>query len=90
MYLNNVDHDNLSGLLLSLLDLPAAAVNKLIKEMLPNMRISNDARELVLNCCTGMKLVYITLVSRACVEYKMLEMLLPHHIAFPDIFVLSR
>lgn len=31
----------------------AAAVNKLIKEMIPNVRVSNDARELILNCCTG-------------------------------------
>ena len=30
-----------------------AAVNKLIKEMIPNVRVSNDARELILNCCTG-------------------------------------
>lgn len=34
------------------LSLPRAAVNKMIKEMIPNIRISNDARELVLNCCT--------------------------------------
>ncbi|EDO43839.1 predicted protein [Nematostella vectensis] len=32
--------------------LPRAAVNKMIKEMIPNMRVSNDARELILNCCT--------------------------------------
>ena len=30
-----------------------AAVNKMIKEMIPNVRVSNDARELILNCCTG-------------------------------------
>jgi len=34
-----------------------AAVNKMIKEMIPNIRISNDARELVLNCCTGTLLI---------------------------------
>ncbi|XP_062508066.1 protein Dr1-like [Corticium candelabrum] len=33
-------------------NLPRAAVNKLIKEMLPNIRVANDARELILNCCT--------------------------------------
>lgn len=33
-------------------NLPRAAVNKLIKEMLPSIRVSNDARELILNCCT--------------------------------------
>lgn len=40
-----------------------AAVNKLIKEMLPNMRISNDARELVLNCCTGRDKYAVTKLS---------------------------
>ena len=25
----------------------------MIKEMIPNVRVSNDARELILNCCTG-------------------------------------
>ena len=39
--------------------LPRAAVNKLIKEMIPNVRVSNDARELILNCCTE----FIHLVS---------------------------
>ncbi|XP_057303757.1 protein Dr1-like [Hydractinia symbiolongicarpus] len=34
------------------LSLPRAAVNKMIKEMIPMIRVSNDARELVLNCCT--------------------------------------
>ena len=29
-----------------------AAMNKMIKEMLPNIRVANEARELVLNCCT--------------------------------------
>jgi len=41
------------------LTLPRAAVNKMIKEMIPNIRVSNDARELVLNCCTE----FIHLVS---------------------------
>ncbi len=31
--------------------LPRAAVNKLIKEIIPNIRVSNDARELILTCC---------------------------------------
>ena len=31
--------------------LPRAAVNKMIKEMIPNIRVSNDARELILTCC---------------------------------------
>ncbi|XP_072015528.1 protein Dr1-like [Amphiura filiformis] len=32
--------------------LPRAALNKMIKELLPNVRVANDARELILNCCT--------------------------------------
>ena len=31
-----------------------AVVNKLIKEIVPNIRVTNDARDLLLNCCTGM------------------------------------
>ncbi|XP_064103051.1 protein Dr1-like [Macrobrachium nipponense] len=34
------------------LTIPRAAVNKMIKELLPNVRVANEARELVLNCCT--------------------------------------
>lgn len=33
--------------------LSAAVVNKLIKEMVPNLRVSTDARDLLLNCCSG-------------------------------------
>ena len=32
-----------------------AVVNKLIKEIVPNIRVTNDARDLLLNCCTGIK-----------------------------------
>ncbi len=34
------------------LNIPRAALNKMIKELVPNIRIANDARELILNCCT--------------------------------------
>lgn len=34
------------------LKLPRAALNKMIKEFAPTIRVANDARELVLNCCT--------------------------------------
>ena len=30
-----------------------AVINKLIKEMVPNIRVSTDARDLLLNCCSG-------------------------------------
>ncbi|XP_077561325.1 protein Dr1-like isoform X1 [Haemaphysalis longicornis] len=34
------------------LTVPRAAMNKMIKELLPNVRIANEARELILACCT--------------------------------------
>lgn len=34
------------------LTLPRASINKMIKELVPSIRIANEARELVLNCCT--------------------------------------
>lgn len=41
------------------LTLPRASVNKMIKDALPNIRVSNDVRELIMNCCTE----FIHLVS---------------------------
>lgn len=34
------------------LTLPRASLNKLIKETLPDLRVSNEVRELILQCCT--------------------------------------
>ncbi|KAK3088731.1 hypothetical protein FSP39_023090 [Pinctada imbricata] len=34
------------------LSIPRAALNKMIKELIPTVRVANDARELILNCCT--------------------------------------
>ena len=34
------------------LTLPRAAINKMIKEKIPNFRVANDARELILQCST--------------------------------------
>ena len=41
------------------LSIPRAALNKMIKELVPNVRVANDSRELILNCCTE----FIHLVS---------------------------
>lgn len=32
--------------------LPRASLNKLIKEVLPDLRVANEVRELLLQCCT--------------------------------------
>ena len=34
------------------LTIPRAAMNKMIKEILPNVRVGIEARELILSCCT--------------------------------------
>jgi protein dr1 len=33
------------------LSIPRAAMNKLIKEIVPDVRVANETREVVLNCC---------------------------------------
>nr|CAG4642235.1 EOG090X0LUS [Eurycercus lamellatus] len=34
------------------LTIPRAAMNKMIKEIVPSVRVANEARELILNCCS--------------------------------------
>ncbi|GAB0087679.1 Protein Dr1 [Sergentomyia squamirostris] len=34
------------------LTLPRASINKMIKELIPSIRVANESRELILNCCT--------------------------------------
>ncbi|XP_077291993.1 negative cofactor 2beta [Arctopsyche grandis] len=34
------------------LTLPRASINKMIKELVPSVRVANESRELILNCCT--------------------------------------
>uniref|UniRef100_U5EXT9 Protein Dr1 n=1 Tax=Corethrella appendiculata TaxID=1370023 RepID=U5EXT9_9DIPT len=41
---NNQEDDELT--------LPRASINKIIKELIPNLRVANESRELLLNCCT--------------------------------------
>ncbi|KAL7738838.1 hypothetical protein ACLKA6_016746 [Drosophila palustris] len=34
------------------LTLPRASINKIIKELVPTVRVANESRELILNCCS--------------------------------------
>lgn len=34
------------------LTLPRASINKIIKELVPSVRVANESRELLLNCCS--------------------------------------
>lgn len=47
------------------LALPRASLNKLIKEVLPDLRVANEVRELLLQCCTEL----IHLVSSEANEF---------------------
>lgn len=50
---NNADRDD------DELSIPRAALNKMIKELTPNIRVANESRELILNCCNE----FIKLIS---------------------------
>lgn len=52
------------------LSIPRAALNKMIKELLPNIRVANDARELILNCCTEFIHLVSSEANDACVKQK--------------------
>lgn len=34
------------------LGIPRASVNKYMKEIMPDIKVANDARELIISCCT--------------------------------------
>ncbi|GFN73534.1 protein dr1 [Plakobranchus ocellatus] len=50
------------------LSVPRAALNKMIKELLPNIRVANDARELISNCCTEFIHLVSSEANEACVK----------------------
>lgn len=47
------------------LNLPRASLNKLIKEVLPDLRVANEVRDLLLQCCNE----FIHLVSTEANEF---------------------
>ncbi|EHB17738.1 Protein Dr1 [Heterocephalus glaber] len=48
------------------LTIPRAAINKMIKETLPSVWVTNDARELVVNCCTEFIHLIFSEVNEIC------------------------
>ena len=46
-------------------NIPRAALNKMIRECAPNVRVANDARELISSCCTE----FIHLISSEANEF---------------------
>ena len=52
LYLPRSENYNYYNVFLKFIFLPAV-MNKLIKEIVPNIRVSNEAKDLLLNCCSG-------------------------------------
>lgn len=52
------------------LSIPRAALNKMIKELIPRVRVANDARELILNCCTEFIHLVSTEANEICVKHQ--------------------
>ena len=61
------------------LTLPRSAVNKMIKELLPHLRVANNSRELVLNCCTEFILLLSSQSNEIC-EKRNKKTILPEHV----------
>ncbi|RWS14618.1 Dr1-like protein [Dinothrombium tinctorium] len=50
------------------LTIPRAAMNKLIKELVPDIRVANETREIILNCCSEFIKVITTEANLICEE----------------------
>jgi len=61
------------------LSIPRAALNKMIKEIAPNVRVANDARELILSCCTEFIHVLSSEANDLC-ERQQKKTISPEHI----------
>ncbi|KAL8598197.1 hypothetical protein ACOMHN_043268 [Nucella lapillus] len=61
------------------LSVPRAALNKMIKELIPRIRVANDARELISNCCTEFIHVVSTEANEVCVKQQK-KTISPEHV----------
>lgn len=61
------------------LTLPRSAVNKMIKELLPHLRVANNSRELLLNCCTEFILLLSSQANEICEKHQK-KTILPDHV----------
>lgn len=61
------------------LSIPRASLNKMIKEIIPNVRVANDARELILNCCTEFIHLVSTEANEIC-NKQMKKTISPEHV----------
>jgi len=61
------------------LNIPRAAINKMIKDTVPNFRVANDARDLITNCCTEFIRLIATQANEAC-EREQKRTITPDHL----------
>ena len=61
------------------LTLPRAAINKMIKEKIPNVRVANEARELILQCSTEFIHLLSSEASEICEKKQQKKTITPEH-----------
>jgi len=61
------------------LTLPRAAINKMIKEKIPNVRVANEARELILQCSTEFIHLLSSEASEICEKKQNRKTITPEH-----------
>lgn len=71
------------------LTIPRAAMNKLIKELLPDIRVANDTRELILQCCSEFIRLITTQANVICEEQQKKTMSAEHVLVALDKLGLS-
>lgn len=61
------------------LNIPRATLNKMIKELLPDIRVSIESRELISNCCTEF-ITYISSESNELCNAEQKKTISPDHV----------
>jgi len=70
------------------LSIPRAALNKMIKELTPNIRVANDARELILACCTEF-IHYISSAANDLCSQQQKKTISPEHVLAGEFSLLN-
>lgn len=60
------------------LTIPRAAMNKLIKELVPDIRVANDSRDIILQCCSEFIRVVTSEANSICEEQQKKTMSAEH------------
>lgn len=66
------------------LTLPRAAMNKMIKEKMPTIRVANEARELILQCATDFVHLVSSEANDVCEKRHQKKTISPEHVLEGD------